>query len=680
MKAPLMATISLAFALPLAAQQDTLHRLPEVVVKSYLSKEPLLRIPTAVSVLSPQQLALQQGASMVPAFNSVAGVRMEERSPGSYRLSIRGSLLRSPFGIRNIKIYMDEIPLTDAGGNTYLNLLDPAVLTSAEVLKGPDGSLFGANSGGVVRLDVLPQATDSTRLQAAVQGGSYGLFHATAGYRQQLGNYGFQLFQGYQQADGYRQNTAMHRSYTQLGQRWEYKPGYVLKMLGFYSDLGYRTPGGLTLAQLDKDPRAARPATPALPGAVTQKAGIYNRTAQGGLVHEAQFSPRWQHVIAVFGANTHFENPFITNYEARDENTFGFRTYLSWTNKPASSLFQWRWQAGIEWQRTVSDIINYNNNQGARGAVQVADKLTAGQYFYFSRFHAQLQRWTMEAAASMNYYHYTYNRDGNTKVAFTPQVMPRLSLSYLVNEQLTGRVTVSRGYSPPATAEVRASDNIINTALRPETGWNYEAGLRLLPLSRRYSLDVTGFHYRMQDAIVRKLRDNGAEFFVNAGGVNQTGAEVEGMLQLMQPRVRGFVRGLELRGSYTWSDFYFRDYVSSGKDFSGNRLTGVPRTVVVSGLTVYLPKAVYLYVAHNYTSTIPLNDANSAYARGYHLMQCKAAWQLPISGKCKISVQAGADNLLNQSYSLGNDLNAVGERYYNPAPGRTYFGGINVAL
>ena len=36
---------------------------------------------------------------------AIPGVRMEERTPGSYRLSIRGSLLRSPFGIRNVKVY-----------------------------------------------------------------------------------------------------------------------------------------------------------------------------------------------------------------------------------------------------------------------------------------------------------------------------------------------------------------------------------------------------------------------------------------------------------------------------------------------------------------------------------------------------------------------------------------------
>ncbi|NSL85646.1 TonB-dependent receptor [Chitinophaga sp. Mgbs1] len=666
---------------PVAAQQDTAYRLQEVVVKSYLSAEPLQRIPTTVSMLGERQLELQQGVSLVPAFNMLAGVRMEERSPGSYRLSVRGSLLRSPFGIRNVKIYLDEIPLTDAGGNAYLNLLDPMAVRGAEVLKGPDGSLFGANSGGVIRLDMLPAAADSQRLRAQVQGGSYGLLHAAAGYQQRWGNYGLQLFQGFQQADGYRENSAMKRWYSQLAQQWEYRPGFIWKMLALYADLDYRTPGGLTLAQLENNPRAARPATNTLPGATGQQAGIRNRTAQGGMTHEARLGARWQHVLTVFGASTHFENPFITNYEARDENTFGLRTYVSFTGNPRSaSPLSWRWQTGAEWQQTQTDIANYGNRGGRRDTLQAADKLKTGQYFFFTRFHAQLHQWTFEAAGSVNYYQYSYNTNGYTKIKFTPQLMPRISLSYLFSEQLTGRITLSRGYSPPATAEVRASDNVINTALQPETGWNYEAGLRVLPRNRRYSLDLAVFHYRMQDAIVRKVHDNGNEFFTNAGGVNQTGAELEGALWLMQPRLRGWLRGMEWRGSFTWSNFHFRDYISGGKDFSGNRLTGVPQQVVVTGLAVDFPEQLQVYVAYNYTGNIPLNDAGSVYASAYHLLQCKAAWRIPFSGKNNIRLTAGAENLLNQRYSLGNDLNAIGGRYYNPAAGCTWYGGIMVSL
>ncbi len=112
---------------------------------------------------------------MVSALNTVPGVRMEERSPGSYRLSIRGSLLRSPFGVRDVKVYYDEIPLTDAGGNTYLNAIDVNSVQGIEVLKGPDGSLFGANSGGVVLVNPFGRNTDSY-VSAGLSAGSYGLF------------------------------------------------------------------------------------------------------------------------------------------------------------------------------------------------------------------------------------------------------------------------------------------------------------------------------------------------------------------------------------------------------------------------------------------------------------------------------------------------------------------------
>ncbi|TWF40755.1 iron complex outermembrane receptor protein [Chitinophaga polysaccharea] len=665
----------------LQAQQDTLQQLPEVTVQSYYAHASLQRVPTAVSILLPADLQLQQGASLLPALNTVPGLRMEERSPGSYRLSIRGSLLRSPFGIRNIKIYIDDIPLTDAGGNTYLNLLDPDAIRRVEVLKGPDGSMFGANSGGVVRLGLAPEASDTTRLQLNLQGGSYGLFHGSIDWQQQWKNYQLQVFQGFQRADGYRQNTAMKRWYTQVAQRWEYKPGYALKMLAFYSDLSYRTPGGLTLAESKANPRAARPSTAAIPGAVAQQAGIYNRTFQGGLVHEAQFHPRLQHVVSVFGATTYFQNPFLTKYEVRVENTIGFRTYLQWISNPAhATAVNWKWLNGIEWQQTSTDDINYGNRGGRRDTVQTADKLYTGQHFFFSRFLATTGALTLEAAASLNYYGYRYNSDGHTSVHLSPQLMPRVSLSYLFTPGITGRVTVSRGYSPPATAEIRASDDVINNNLQPETGWNYEAGLRMATRNGRASMDATGFYYRMQNAIVLRRHANGNEYFVNAGGVRQKGIEWQGTWWVMKPRRQGVLRGIKWQEGYTFSDFHFTDYTSAGKDYSGNRLTGVPQHVVVSSILWLLPANVSLYTQHTYTSRIPLDDANSTFASDFHLLQANVSWKLPLHTRYSLLLRAGADNLLDVKYSLGNDLNAAGGRYYNPAPGRNYFGGLRLVL
>src|ERR1700743_2330175 len=169
-------------------KKDSTKHLAGTTVIGYLIEQPVLSVPASVSVLGPAQLNLQPENSLVSALNTVPGVRMEERSPGSYRLSIRGSLLRSPFGIRDVKIYYDEIPLTDAGGNTYLNAIDFNSIHNMEILKGPDGSLFGANSGGVVLLSPVNRSADSNFVSAGLNGGSFGLLHENVGIQNKSGN------------------------------------------------------------------------------------------------------------------------------------------------------------------------------------------------------------------------------------------------------------------------------------------------------------------------------------------------------------------------------------------------------------------------------------------------------------------------------------------------------------
>ncbi|HCN82361.1 MAG TPA: TonB-dependent receptor, partial [Sphingobacteriaceae bacterium] len=194
------------------AQSDTTQLLKEVTVNAYFSKQPILRSPASVGILDLKQLNNQPKATLVSAINTIPGVRMEERSPGSYRLSIRGSLLRSPFGIRNVKMYIDEFPLTDAGGNTYLNLLDAGSVNGIEILKGPEASIFGANSGGVILIDPTDRNADNS-VSANINGGSYGLFHEKAALQQKWKDYQLNISQAYQRSDGYRQNSALQRSY-----------------------------------------------------------------------------------------------------------------------------------------------------------------------------------------------------------------------------------------------------------------------------------------------------------------------------------------------------------------------------------------------------------------------------------------------------------------------------------
>jgi iron complex outermembrane recepter protein len=668
-----------------AQHADTVRSLTPVTVRGYLSEQPAITVPASVSVLGAAQLRVQPDNSFVTALNTVPGIRAEERSPGSYRLSIRGSLLRSPFGVRDVKVYFDEIPLTDAGGNTYLNAIDIGNIRHIEILKGPDGSLFGANSGGVVLLSPVNK-TDSTYLSAGINGGSYGLFHQKVSLQKVTGNNRFSLNQSYQNYDGYRQNSRMHRIYLQAGDAYKYAPNSELRAIALYSNLDYQTPGGLTLAQMQADPRSARLPTATLPGAVQQKIRINTKMLIGGLVNDAQLSSRISNVLAVYGNHVDFANPFITNYEQRDENTYGMRSYFTLAAIPKEN-FDWKLNLGVEWQQTNSLISNYDNNAGEKGKVQKIDRINTGQHFFFTRYAADIfKRLHAEAAVSLNYYGYKFRNlqplnEGNTSTRdFDAVLMPRLALSYQITNDFIWRASVSRGYSTPTTAEVRPTDNVINTALQAQIGWNYETGFRLRNHDESMLLDASVFYYKLDKSIVRQLNPNETEYYLNAGGTNQPGFELAFTDWLIKRNSTHFVRGLQFNTSVAISRFKFRDYNMAGTSYSGNRLTGVPREVVVSSLLMNMPLGFSAFVQHNYTSSIPLNDANTVYAAKYHLLQAKASWQTNITNKAKLELYAGADNLLNQKYSLGNDLNAVGNRYFNPAALRNYFFGVNIGI
>lgn len=668
--------------------QDTTTHLEEVTVRAYFTEQPLLRLTASAGVVGRTTLRHQQGTTLLPAINTVPGVRMEERSPGSYRLSLRGSLLRSPFGVRNVKVYLDEIPLTDAGGNTYINLLDAGGIAEIEVLKGPDGSLFGANSGGVVLIRPQGMRDEQDRTASLrVNGGSFGLFHEqlsttlnpSPGYR-------FGFSQAYQRADGYRQHSAMKRAAFQTVQRWNYKPESELRLIALYSDLRYLTPGGLTEAQYANNPKLARPATPATPGALEQQAGIVNQTLIGGLVHDTRIGTRLRHVATVFGSHTDFSNPFITNYEIRDEANVGFRTYLDYTGG-RSTAFSWHANVGMEWQYGKNDFANYENHGGVRGDAMAIDALRSNQHFYFARFSADVyHRLLLETSLSLNYYGYRFrplfpdSEPRYTRRTFDAEWMPRAALSYMFNPQWAGRVSVSRGYSPPTLEEVRASDQVINTALGAETGWNYEIGFRWQTSNRRVTLDGSVFYYRMEDAIVRQILETDAEFFDNAGGVTQRGIELSTSAWVIEPGQMGWLQGLQLGANLTLSKFRFGDYRVGNDDFTGNKLTGVPGTTLVSSAAMQFPKGIGAYVMHNYTSAIPLNDANTVFANAYHVLQAKVTWDKPLGSNVVFQVFVGGDNLLNQRYSLGNDINAFGGRFFNAASPRNFYGGIALRI
>lgn len=667
--------------------QNKALTLEPVEVIAYFNQQPILGLTASAQSVSSNLIEIQQTTTLLPALNMVAGVRMEERSPGSYRLAMRGSLIRSPFGIRNVKIYIDEFPLTDAGGNTYLNLIDPASISTIHVLKGPDGSLYGANSGGVIRIQPKGFGVQQSQGYLLLNGGSFGLFQEQLSIQRKINDtYAFSIDQSFTHSHGYRKNTALNKKTFQTAHKWQYTKHKELKLIALYTDLDYLTPGGLTENQMQENPRMARPVSGSMPSVTEQKAGIYNRTFFGGIAHNARISDRLSHTISVFGSHTDFENPFITNYEFRKEKNLGIRTYFSYRNVDKEQ-FQWQMQFGFEGQKGWNRIDNYDNEQGTPTVPQAKDNLNNTQSSVFYRAMINLhRRWTIEASLGLNRVEINYTQrypevsDPHGSIGFGNIWMPRIATSYILREGLAVRGSISKGYSPPTLAEVRSSDNIINTDLEAETGINYEIGIRWETTARRFIADVSLYNYNMDNGIVRHLRDNGAEFYINAGEIKQKGIEISIWAYLLPMQPDRFIQTLSFQSAASYNHYRFGNYQVNDNDFSRNKVTAVPDWVWTNSLFITFPKQIGLNISHNFTSAMPLNDANSVFSDKFHLVQLKGSWNWRINQLLHIEFFTGVDNLLNEKYSLGNDINAFGNRFFNPAPTRNYYGGAKLSF
>ncbi|MFB0908545.1 MAG: TonB-dependent receptor, partial [Spirosomataceae bacterium] len=75
-----------------------------------------------------------------------------------------------------------------------------------------------------------------------------------------------------------------------------------------------------------ENPQQSRPATRFTKSSIEQQAAISQRFFTTGISHEQRWDSGMSWNTSVFGNISHLENPFITNYEIRDENSIGGRT------------------------------------------------------------------------------------------------------------------------------------------------------------------------------------------------------------------------------------------------------------------------------------------------------------------------------------------------------------------
>src|SRR5229473_3624806 len=137
-----------------AADTATSFTLEEIVVTAQKRTGSVQDTPFSVSATSQEQIRNSGAENITDFARNVAGLTIADLGPGQSQVAIRGissgQVIRDQPGVKEqVGVYLDESPISVALFTPDLELFD---LDRFEVLRGPQGTLFGAGSeAGTVR-------------------------------------------------------------------------------------------------------------------------------------------------------------------------------------------------------------------------------------------------------------------------------------------------------------------------------------------------------------------------------------------------------------------------------------------------------------------------------------------------------------------------------------------------
>lgn len=238
---------------------------------------------------------------------------------------------------------------------------------------------------------------------------------------------------------------------------------------------------------------------------------------------------------------------------------------------------------------------------------------------------------------------------------------------------------VSHGFSPPTTAETLLPDGLINTSIRPETGWNFEIGTRASWFENRLQLNLAIYRLDVRNLLVARRTGDDQFIGVNAGKTQHDGVELVVNYKLLDKAtfsINSFT-------SYTLNNFTFKEFIDEDNNYSGNDLTGVPSDIFNTGIDLNTALGIYGNINFQYVGSIPITDNNSLFTDSYNITNAKAGYRLNLNKNLKLNIFLGLNNIFDQKYASQILINASGfggsaPRYYYPGNPINYFTGINL--
>lgn len=693
--APTLVLGTAALAQEPAANQTPLE---EIVVTATLLERTLDKTPAAVSVVTEddiqrarQQLGLDESLTRVP------GLFMQNRYnfAQDLRVSIRGFGARGQFGIRGVKVLVDGIPETLPDGLGSVDSIDLGATSQIEVIRGPSSALYGNASGGVISL-TSEGGRDVPEAELRVAAGGYGFEKSQLKFGGETERLNYLVSVSDQKLDGYRAQSAYENKL--LTGRFDIDLGKdrsLLTVVNYTDQPVSDDPGGLTTAFLTGavDPRSAAPLNVQFDAGESldqQRIGFVYTTPAG---EKGTIRARNYYAWRDFGNLLPTQSQGIVDLE-RDFVGGGVSyTYDGfWLDRPN------RFITGVDFDDQDDRRRRYDNLNGVQGALSFDQTEAVQSYGVFLQNELSVSqrvqlsfgvRYDEVEFQVTDYWLTNATGDDSGSKKFT-DTSPMVGLVVELTDNLNFYTTYSSAFETPTTTEfaLPGGGGGFNQALAPQEANNYEVGLRgAIGENQRY--EVSLFTIEVEDELIgSEIPTSPGRFsYENAGKTSRDGLEFS---WIANPTDR-----IQTTVSYTYSDFKFDEFIErtianpAGANRAGNVIPATPENLAFAEFTYRAPRGWFiaadaLYVDEQFgdSGNTVDNPATTAVREGseipaYTVANMRMGWDIELDSLV-LSPFLGVNNLSDESYTSNVRVNATANRYFEPGPGRTGYGGITV--
>ncbi len=653
----------------------------EVVVFATRIPTAMTNLPFAAGRVGREEIQLaRQQLGLDEALATIPGVFFQNRYnfAQDLRIAIRGFGARANFGIRGIRIFADDIPLTLPDGQGSVDAIDLGSAESVEVIRGPFSAVYGAASGGVINIRT-EDGPEIPFVSGRVNLGSYGYRQIQAKTGGQSGRLNWLANVSTTRLDGYRDHAEYRSDLLNSKFRYHLSDGSRLTLLISAVDQPRaQDPGGLKASELNEDRRQAAPRN------LLYDAGEALDQQTLGLTWHKDVKKNQVLMLRTYAVSRDFSNrlPFGVNSNGQGgsvdlERKFaGLGGNYRWISHldTGSDKRSNQFVLGFDYDAQRDLRKRFVNDQGVLGDLttsQDEDVTTSAIYIEDAWDITQALTLTLGARYDKIKYEVADRTDkgGSGQVDFT-QLSPLVGLLWRIRPGMNLYGNISRSFDPPTTTELANPEGSagFNRNLDPQTASNYELGIKGQVLTRaRYELAL--FHIDVRDAIVPfELDGSGQSFFENAGRSTHRGLEAALSVELLP--------GLTGAFTYTWSDFVFDEFRGvDGEVFDKNRIPGIPEHLFNMDFTWSHSSGFYAGWDLLYAGSFYADNANQVATGDYLVSNLRAGYRRA-GEHWEISPFVGINNLLDEKYIGNVRLNASFGRYYESAPARNGYVGV----